>query len=91
MTVPFNVNQKLSADNTAPAIGAAAITPHASTNFPDGPCRGVYVGVAGDVVVVFLNDATATFVGVPAGSILPVNAKRINAVSTTATTMLALY
>lgn len=67
-----------------------AITKSDTVNLTPG-CRGVYVGVTGDVVVVWSDDSTTTFVGVPAGVILPVQAKRINSTSTTASSMLALY
>ena len=53
--------------------------------------RGTYVGGAGDVVVVNPDDTTVTFVGVPAGTILPVQARRVNSTSTDATNMVGLY
>lgn len=67
-----------------------AVTPHASTNLIPG-CRGIYVGVGGAVAVVWGDDSVTVFAGVPTGAILPVQAKRINAVGTDATTMIALY
>jgi len=70
---------------------ATAITPHASTNFTEGECANIFVGGTGNVVVVFKGGDTATFVGVPAGTWLNVQAIRVNAVSTTATSMLAAY
>ena len=75
---------------THPSPGFAAITPHDSTNFA-APCRGIYVGGAGNVVVVGLDTVAVTFVGVAAGSILPVQAIRVNSTSTTATSLVALY
>lgn len=84
MPLPSNANDVFS------ARGAAAITKHDSTNF--SPCRAIYVGGAGDVVVVFAENGEAvTFVGVPAGTVLPVAAKRVNSTNTTATSMVALY
>lgn len=75
---------------TSCAGGAKAVTPHDSTNFD--PCRALYVGGAGTVVVVFADTGDAiTFVGVPAGAILPVQAKRVNSTNTTATNIVALY
>jgi len=69
---------------------AAAITPHDTTNIATGPADAVYVGGAGNVVVVFENDSTVTMTA-PAGAILPVRAKRVNSTSTTATALVALY
>lgn len=53
--------------------------------------RAIWVGGAGDVVVVWQDDTTSTLVGVPAGTLLPVRAKRVNSTSTTATSMVGLY
>ena len=71
---------------------AVAVTPSdsAANNFPE-PCT-VYVGGAGDVVVLpWGSDAVVTFVGMPAGSVVPVRVKRVNSTSTTATDMVRVY
>lgn len=76
----------------APAVSAAAITPSdiSSNNFDS--CQGIYVGGAGNVAVVFEGDGTAVvFNSVPAGTVLPVRAIRINSTNTTATNLVALY
>lgn len=52
--------------------------------------RGIYVGTTGNVVVVNPDDTTVTFSNVPAGAILPVQAKRVND-ATTASNMVGLY
>lgn len=75
---------------TDSALDCFAITPHASNDFTY-MVRGIYVGVAGDVVVVTPSGAAVTFKGATAGSILPVKAKRVNATSTTATDLVGLY
>lgn len=67
----------------------SAVTPSDSTNF--APCRALYVGGAGNVVVVFENDQTLTLTAVPAGSFLPLRIKRVNSTSTTATAMAVFY
>lgn len=54
------------------------------------PARGLYVGVGGNVSVVPPTGAAVTFVGVPAGSILPVEAIRVNTTGTTATNIVGL-
>lgn len=75
----------------APAILGVAVTASDSVDFTDGACEGIYVGGAGNVVVVFPGDNEVTFNSVPAGTILPVRAIRVNSTSTTATNMVALY
>lgn len=52
------------------AQGGGVVTPHDTNRFP--PCRGLYVGVTGDVTVVWQNGTTTLFTNVPAGFILPV-------------------
>ncbi len=81
----------LMADNTAPGVDAVAVTPSDSVNFTNGPCRALWVGGAGNVVVFFTSGNTVTFTGVLAGSLLPVQALRVNATLTTATNIVAVY
>jgi hypothetical protein len=76
--------------NSWSAAASFAITKHDTTDFAFY-VRGIYVGGAGDVVVVNPDGSTCTFVGVPAGTILPVKARRVNSTSTTATSMVGLY
>ncbi len=74
---------------TNPAAEAEAITP-ADTDL-DQYTRALYVGTAGDVVVVMGgNDATITFTGVLAGSILPIRVSQVTS-ATTASDIVALY
>lgn len=59
-------------------------------------CRGVYVGGAGDVKVDLYGDGnnaggTVTFVGVQAGSVLPIVVSRVYATGSSATSMIGLY
>lgn len=77
-------------DQAGPGEQFFAITPHDSTNFAQ-TVRGIYVGVTGDVVVVNEANAAITFVGVPAGTLLPVFAIRVNSTSTTASSLVGLY
>jgi hypothetical protein len=72
---------------------AAAVTPHASNNFARGLMDAFYVGVTGNVVAVIdtpTGEVTVTFTGVPAGAIIPLRCKRINASGTTATNIVGL-
>lgn len=68
-----------------------AITPHASTDIPTGLTRGVYVGVGGNIAVVGADNVEVVFKGAAAGALLPIRARRINAVNTTATDLVAIY
>jgi hypothetical protein len=75
--------------DSASAIRHAAVTPSDTVNF--GQARALYVGGAGNVAVVDLDGTAVTYVGVPAGTFLPVQCKRVNATSTTATSIVALF
>lgn len=56
-----------------------------------GPvATGIYVGVGGDISCV-VNSVTKVYKNVPTGSILPVEASRVNFTGTTAADMLALF
>ena len=72
-----------------PADSAAAVTPSDSTIVN---CRAIYVGTTGDVAVTTRDRGTAvTFVGVPAGTILPVQCSKVMSTNTTASDIVALY
>lgn len=74
---------------TDPAARVAAVTKSDSTVISG--CRGLYVGGTGDVAVKCKGmDTAVTFVGVPAGTILPVRAEYVMA-ATTATSIVALF
>lgn len=76
----------------APASSSKAVTPHASNDLPDGVCRSLWVGGAGDVAVIADRDSVAVvFKGCAAGSIIPVYAKAVRVTGTTATDIVALY
>ena len=79
-------------NQVSPAVRAHAVTPTDDTDLTWGPCRALYVGTAGDVAVILDNDTVAvTFVGVLAGSILPIMVKYVQSTSTTASNIVALY
>jgi hypothetical protein len=77
------------ADFTAPAVGAAAVTPDTSNDLPRYPARALYIGGTGNLVVDLAEGQTVTFNAVPVG-IFPVAVKRVRATST-ATNIVALY
>jgi hypothetical protein len=70
-----------------------AVSPHNSTNFAEGACEGLWIGVAGTISYIPA-DQTATGVAiattVPAG-LFPVSAIRVNATGTAAQQIVALY
>jgi hypothetical protein len=76
---------------TSPADNAFAITPHATDLLPF-VTRGIYIGGAGDLAVVMENGGTTviTFKDVPAGTLLPIRAKRVTTASA-ATHIVGLY
>jgi len=73
-----------------PATRAYVPTKH-DTNDITTVSRGIYVGGSGDVKVKTIGGDTVTFVGVPAGTVLPVRAKQVFNTGTTATSLLVLY
>lgn len=68
---------------------AVAVTPSDSVSF--SKCRALYVGGAGNAVLVMSDGTAVTFTGIPAGTTLHVACTRVNATSTTATAIVALY
>ena len=79
---------------------AAAVTPGATTatipSISTAAGSGnngcvLYVGGAGDVQVITVGGDNVTFVGVNAGTFLPVLVKQVVSTSTTATSILALW
>jgi len=77
--------------DSGPADTFAAVTKSDTVDLPGGPCRALFVGVAGDVVAVTCADVAVTFKNVVSGTLLPVIARRVNSTSTTATDIVALY
>ncbi len=76
--------------STIRATGAAAVTKSDSTVFSE-PIIALYVGGAGDVAVTMASGAVVTFVGVPAGTILPIEVSKVMSTNTSATTILRLW
>lgn len=74
---------------TAPALDGFAITPSDTVN-NNAWARAVYVGVAGNVVLVTPSGTVLTFVGCTAGMVLPVAFGRVNATNTTATNLIGI-
>lgn len=75
-----------------PARKAAAVTPHNTTAITGGPCRALYVGVGGTLVVLLADDsATVTLLNVPNGTLLALSATRVHSTGTTCTDIVALW
>lgn len=73
-----------------PINTAKSITPADDTDV-DFTHRFMYVGGAGNVAVRFASGGTAyTFVGLPAGALIPLKVYSIDSTSTTATSILLL-
>ena len=73
-----------------PAEDAGAVTPSDSVNLTN-TARALYIGGAGNVVVVTASGNVVTFVNAQVGTIIPVRTRRVNATNTTATNIVALY
>lgn len=72
--------------DTSPAYDAVPIVNDVAIT----ACRAIYVGVAGDISVQTAV-AARVFKNAIAGTIIPVNALKVNAAGTTATNLLAMY
>lgn len=87
MSTQFRAYERSYSD---PAHSAYVITPNDSTML-SAHTRGIYVGGVGDLTVLIYNDTVAvTFVGVPAGTLLPIRVSKVLATGTTATNLVGL-
>lgn len=73
-----------------PAGYADAVTPSDTVNLAQD-ARALYVGVGGNITVFLIDNTAVLFANVPAGFILPVRARRVNATGTTASSIVAMY
>lgn len=76
-------------DQSAPARSWVAVTPSDTTGLPAG-CRGLYIGVTGDVSLLGAGGTTVVFTNVPVG-FMPCGPVRVNATGTDADDIVALY
>lgn len=72
------------------AVYAAAVTP-SDTTLQTVPFRALWIGGAGNVSIQMADGTAVLFSGVAAGYMLPVGGVRVNATSTTATLIVAVY
>jgi len=87
MPTPF---QKRSKGDAASGYDYFAITPSDSANFLF-QVVGIYVGTGGDVVAVTQGGIPVIFKNAVAGSVLPINAIRVNSTSTTASNLVGIH
>lgn len=73
-----------------PAIDGFTVTPSDDDALTVLP-RALYVSGAGNVVVKMFKGTTLTFIGVPAGTFLPLRVTQVLSTGTTATGILGLY
>ena len=78
-----------SGNSTAPGGSLRAVTGHATNPLSDGPCRAIYVGGAGNLVVRAVNDDADVTLAVPSGTMLPIRVSHVRV--STATGIVAVY
>lgn len=79
---------------TRPGAAHVAVTPSDTVDIAKVDYaypRALWIGVAGNVAVVTPDGTAATYVGVAAGTLLPIQTRRVNATNTTATDLVAIY
>lgn len=74
----------------SPVSSGFAVTPADDADLPYAT-RGIYVGVSGDVKVDLAGGDTVTFVGLAAGMIHPIRAKRVYDTGTDAESIVGVY
>lgn len=85
-----HASERLLIDTASVADNAVSITPSDSSDLSPW-IRALYIGGAGNVSVITAGGQTVTFSGLPAGTILPLHIRRVNATGTTATSLVGLY
>ncbi len=76
--------------SSVPAVSLVSVTKSDSTVYSP-PLRAVYVGTTGDVALLAANDSSpVTFTAVPAGTLLPVCAKKVMSTNTSASNLVGL-
>lgn len=70
---------------------ARAVSPSNTVDLPDGVCGGLWIGGVGNLNYDTPDGTTVLISAIPAGTYLPIAAKRVRVASTTATLIVALY
>lgn len=74
-----------------PAISFYAVTPSDSVDITPSKARALYIGSTGDLVCINASGDPITFVGVVAGTVLPIQTTRVNSTGTSASSIVALF
>jgi hypothetical protein len=83
-------SMSIAADLSSPASRGFSITPSDTADLPAG-VRAIWVGGAGNISVILADDADPVLLSaVPAGTLLPLMARRVRATGTTATSIVGL-
>lgn len=77
------------ATGTMPGYDCFEITPNDNANF-DACARAIYVGVAGDIVILTPKGNQITLKNAQAGSIIPIQTARVYSTDTTATDLVGI-
>ena len=72
-----------------PVTRGSVVTPSDSTTY--SIARALWVGAAGNVAVTTVDGDVLTFVGVQAGTLLPVRVSKVMSTNTTASSILVLW
>lgn len=84
---PFSTR---SASSIGPSGHLEAVTPNDAADLPGGACRGLFVGVAGTLVVQDARGATVEIISADS-QYHPISVRRILAAGSTAGGVIALY
>ena len=75
----------------SPATSAVAVSPNDGVDLAE-VSRALYIGVTGNVTVDMYGTGTSVaFVGLPAGTVIPIRVSRVYATGTTAGSIVSLY
>jgi len=81
--------EKVSNHVTSPAVSAFSITPSDSTTFE--ATRGIFIGSAGNIKVLFSKDSTAVVLsGLAEGAFYPFSVVRVYSTDTTASNIVGI-
>jgi hypothetical protein len=81
----------MSSNIAASVTTSVAVTPSDTVNFTTGRAVGLYIGGAGNVVLIDDSGTEQTFTGLLVGHVYDFACTRVNATNTTATNIRALY
>ena len=90
-TTDYNPFVNQGAGATVVATRAQSITPNDGCTVIATPNRAIWVGVEGNVRVKMYGGDTVTFIGVGAGSLIPISVQCVLSTGTTATDLLIIW